>query len=71
MGCWSSSRGCCSGAGGHHGLRPAWPLPIRAAPDRASSGASVDPRLPLASFIENTLTRLECMKQTRQKEQLG
>jgi hypothetical protein len=23
-----------------------------------------------ASFIENTLTRLECMKQTRQKEQL-
>ena len=25
----------------------------------------------LASFIEKTLTRLECMKQTRQKEQLG
>jgi hypothetical protein len=24
-----------------------------------------------ASFIEKTLTRLECMKQTRQKEQLG
>jgi hypothetical protein len=29
------------------------------------------PQLGLASFIEKTLTRLECMKQTGQKEQLS